>query len=63
MKATVLRRGAGATGLVLAGIVAYLCLWPIPAEPVSWHALTPPGYVGAHAPNTRLTGLRTIPLG
>jgi sugar lactone lactonase YvrE len=67
VKATVLRRVARATGLVLAlgltGIVAYLCLWPVPAEPVSWQAQTPPGYVGDHAPNTRLAGLRTIALG
>lgn len=50
----------GAIGLVLLGVVAYLCLWPVPAEPVSWLAPTPPGYTGAHAPNTRLSGLRTI---
>ena len=45
------------------GIVAYLCAWPVPAEPVSWDAPTPPGYVGAHAPNARLADLRTIDLG
>ncbi|HEY0685826.1 MAG TPA: SMP-30/gluconolactonase/LRE family protein [Steroidobacter sp.] len=49
-----------AGGLVLLGVVAYLCLWPVPAEPVSWPASTPPGYTGAHAPNTRLSGLHTI---
>jgi sugar lactone lactonase YvrE len=47
----------------LAGAAAYLCFWPVPAEPVSWPALTPPGYTGAHAPNARLSGLRTIALG
>ena len=67
MKASVFWRVARTTGLVLAlmlaGIVAYLCLWPIPAEPVSWQVLVPPGYVGAHAANTRLAGLNTITLG
>jgi sugar lactone lactonase YvrE len=57
---SIVRRVAGAAGLVLAGVAAYLCLWPVPAEPVSWPAPTPPGYTGAHAPNTRLAELRTI---
>jgi sugar lactone lactonase YvrE len=48
---------------MLAGVAAYLCLWPIPAEPVSWLAPTPPGYTGAHASNTRLSGLQTIEIG
>jgi sugar lactone lactonase YvrE len=47
---------------VLAGAVAYLFFWPVPAEPVSWVAPTPRGYTGAHAPNTGLSGLRTIDL-
>ncbi|HJU39973.1 MAG TPA: SMP-30/gluconolactonase/LRE family protein [Tahibacter sp.] len=52
---------AAALGLI--GIVVWLCFWPVPAEPVSWSAPTPPGYVGAHAPNTRLADLRTIDIG
>jgi sugar lactone lactonase YvrE len=56
------RRCLGAAALVLAGAVAYLCVWPVPAEPVSWQAARPPGYTGAHAPNTRLSGLRMIAL-
>jgi sugar lactone lactonase YvrE len=52
-----------AGGVVLLGAIAYLCLWPVPAEPVSWPAPTPPGYTGASAPNTRLSGLRTIDIG
>jgi sugar lactone lactonase YvrE len=62
--ALIVRRLAGATGLVLAAaVVGYLCFWPVPAEPVAWHAPTPPGYTGAHASNTRLSALRTIDVG
>lgn len=47
-------------GLLLAG---YLSLWPVPIEPVSWNAPAAPGYVGPHAVNTKLAGLRMISLG
>ena len=57
------RRIAAAAGLGLAGIAAYLCFWPVPIEPVSWPAPTPPGFTGAYAPNTRLATLRTIDIG
>lgn len=63
MSATMLQRVAGGVGLVLIGLVGYLCLWPVPATPVSWPAPTPPGYTGVYAPNTRLAGLRQIALG
>ena len=63
MRGPIVRRVAGVAALVLAGAAAYLCLWPVPAEPVSWPAPTPPGYTGAYAPNTRLSGLRTIDIG
>ena len=63
MSALSLRRLAAAAGFVLAGTAVYLCFWPVPAEPVSWAASTPPGYTGAHAPNTRLAGLRMIAIG
>lgn len=63
MSAFTVRRLASAAGLVLVAVAAYLCFWPIPAEPVSWLAPTPPGYTGAHASNTRLSGLRTIDIG
>ena len=52
--------GLGATALALA---AYLSLWPVPVNPVSWTAPPAPGYAGAHAPNTRLARLKLIPLG
>lgn len=63
MSASVVRRFAGAAGLALAGTALYLFFWPVPAEPVFWQAPTPPGYTGAHAPNTGLAGLRTIDIG
>lgn len=63
MSAFTVRRLASAAGLVLVAVAVYLCFWPIPAEPVAWLAPTPPGYTGAHASNTRLSGLRTIDIG
>lgn len=48
-----------ATLLLLA---AYFSLWPVPIEPVAWHAPTALGYTGAHAANTRLVGLRSVAL-
>ena len=58
MSAPIVRRIAVVVGVALVVAVAYLCLWPVAAEPVSWAAPTPPGYTGAHAPNTRLAGLK-----
>lgn len=48
--------------VLLAGI-AYLSLWPVPVDPVSWQAPAAPGYTGAHAVNHRLAGLKLISLG
>jgi len=47
---------------VLVAVLAYLCAWPVPAEPVSWVAPVSSGFVGAYAPNKRLAGLRNIDL-
>lgn len=58
-----IRRIAQVTGLIVVAAAAYLALWPVPAEPVSWQAPTPPGFTGVFAPNTRLSGLRTIDIG
>lgn len=55
--------GAGIAAVVATSAVAYLLLWPVPAEPVAWSVLTPPGYTGVYAPNDRLKGLSTIPIG
>jgi sugar lactone lactonase YvrE len=63
MRAVTVRRLASAAGLVLAAVTAYLCFWPVPAQPVAWLAPIPPGYTGAHASNTRLSGLRTVDIG
>lgn len=57
------RNVAAALGAVLAVLVAYLLLWPVPVAPVGWQAPVAPGYVGPHAPNTRLHDLRTIDIG
>lgn len=59
----VLKRLAVAAGLVVAATAAYLCLWPVPADPVAWQAQTPPALTGDFAPNTRLAGLNMIELG
>jgi len=59
----ILSKLAGGTALIVAGVVAYLACWPVPADPVPWQAPVAPGYIGAHAPNTRLAGLRTIDIG
>jgi len=52
-----------ATGAALVVVAAYLCAWPVPVEPVAWQAPAAPGYVGPHAPNERLKGLRAISIG
>jgi YD repeat-containing protein len=44
-------------------LAAYLTLWPVPIEPVSWNAPTPPGYTGPHTVNTKLANLKIISLG
>jgi len=44
-------------------VVAYFLFWPVPIKPVSWNAPMPPGYVGPHAVNTKLSNLKLIPLG
>jgi sugar lactone lactonase YvrE len=49
--------------VLVAALVAYLLLWPIPVKAVAWKASMPPGYAGPHAVNTRLAGLQHIELG
>jgi sugar lactone lactonase YvrE len=44
-------------------LAAYLALWPVPIRAVSWQAPQAPGYVGAHAANSKLAGLTLIALG
>ncbi len=58
-----LKRIAWIVVLALLALAAYLALWPVPIRPVAWAAPPAPGYVGAHAPNQRLAGLKIIALG
>lgn len=62
-RAATVRRIGRVALLALTGVVAYLLLWPVPAEPRTWSAPAPPGFVGAYAANTRLSGLRAIAIG
>jgi len=48
---------------VVALAAAYLFFWPVPVQPAAWAAPTAPGYVGPHAVNDRLAGLKSISLG
>jgi sugar lactone lactonase YvrE len=52
-----------AIGAVLLLLAVYLAFWPTPIQPVRWNAPTPPGYVGPHAVNAKLSGIRLISLG
>ena len=52
----------GVAALVVLG-AAYLALWPVPVQPVAWSAPPAPGYAGAHAKNTRLSGLKLLDIG
>lgn len=48
---------------IVVAMAAYLGFWPVPVQAVAWDAPAVPGYVGPHAPNTKLAGLTLIPLG
>lgn len=50
-------------GVLLLAVVAYMAFWPVPIAPVSWKAPAAPGYVGPHAVNQKLAGLKLIDLG
>jgi sugar lactone lactonase YvrE len=58
-----MRRLLLALFVVVAALVAYLLLWPVPVKPVAWTVAPTPGYTGAHAANTRLAGLELLDLG
>ena len=47
---------------VVAALLAYLLLWPVPVDPATWDAPTDRGYVGDYAPNRDLAGLSRIDL-
>ncbi len=61
-QAKALKRIAAGILVALALLGLYLCLWPIPARPVSWNAPKQPGFTGAFAANQRLASLQSIPL-
>ena len=44
-------------------VLAYLLLWPVPIDPVSWTPPTDVGYTGDFAPDTRLDALQRLYLG
>lgn len=48
--------------LIVIATFAYLCLWPVPIDPVSWTALPAPSYKGVYEENNRLAELNVIPL-
>jgi sugar lactone lactonase YvrE len=54
------------TQLILAALAlltAWLCLWPVPVQPVAWTAPPNPGYTGVFTPNNALTNAEFIDLG
>jgi len=44
-------------GIVLAALLAYLFLWPVPLRPVAWEAPQAPPLEGVYAPNKQLAAL------
>ncbi|MFZ4479530.1 MAG: SMP-30/gluconolactonase/LRE family protein [Rhodoferax sp.] len=58
-----MKKAAYGVGLIVLALAAYLSLWPVPIEPLSWNAPAAPGYAGPHAANNRLAGLKMISLG
>ena len=58
-----MKKAALILGVLLLALAAYLSLWPVPIEPLSWNAPTAPGYTGPHAVNNKLAKLKMIPLG
>ncbi len=60
---TSLRRTALIIGALLTLLIAYLLLWPVPAQPVALPKPLPALYVGDHAVNTKLANLQSITTG
>jgi sugar lactone lactonase YvrE len=50
-------------GGVLALLLAYFLLWPVPVEPQSWQAPQKPPLEGAYSENTALQNIAFLPLG
>lgn len=58
-----MKKAVSLLSILVLALVAYLALWPVPIEPLSWAAPTAPGYAGPHAVNHKLAGLKMISLG
>ncbi|TSA07665.1 MAG: SMP-30/gluconolactonase/LRE family protein, partial [Comamonadaceae bacterium] len=58
-----MKTAASLAGAALLALLAYLSLWPVPIEPVSWNAPAAPDYSGPHTPNRLLANLKMISLG
>ena len=58
-----MRRRTLALSSFVAISLAYLLLWPVPADPVAWQASADAGHAGVHARNEKLAGLQHIDLG
>ena len=63
MAASILQKVGSTAALSIVAAAAYLCLWPVPADPVPWTAPKSVGFTGAFAPNNRLAELREIDIG
>ena len=50
-------------GVFLMVLAGYFAFWPIPIAPNAWVAQPAPGYVGPHAQNAKLAGLKNIDIG
>jgi sugar lactone lactonase YvrE len=55
-----MRRVVKAAMLVLAAVLGYLLLWPVPITPVAWVPTKFTGYAGPNARNDRLAKLRLV---
>jgi sugar lactone lactonase YvrE len=49
--------------LLLAAVILYFLLWPVPIEPVAWKAPPDPGYTGPFARNERLRPMELLSIG
>lgn len=58
-----MRRALATLGIILALPTAYLLLWPVPVDPVSWQAPQDKGYVDPFEPNGLLTAATGVDLG
>ncbi|MFD0323856.1 hypothetical protein [Lysobacter gummosus] len=56
------RKVAWSIGTIILAVLAYLCFWPVPADPRAWVAPLTQGYAGVFAKNTRLANLQTVEL-